>query len=269
MQPAIKMALRIARQSSDFLRNQHEKLEPATQQAESVLRMLETIEQSVYENSCEQLSKAYKDHYLAPAGDIHAEGHEKSWHVFPLLGVQNFSRGLPEFVTALLQKRNNRPEHLVLISPLTGEEYSASRGYGAALNSRRIRTANADHLNQTLISCNLAAHSGRDQDPLLWPEISGALADTESSLRFSGCPVLDLARVAGGKLDAAALSPVSDTELVLGGLLGQEAGALSGDLLGNPITERSHSILMANNRIFRECLKTLQPFRARLSKSVL
>jgi len=265
MQPAIKMALRIARQSSDYLSDQHTRLEPATQQAENVLRMLKTIESSVYDNCTEQLLKSYKDHWIAAPGDVDAGEHEKSWHIFPILGVQNFSRGLPEFMTALLQKRNNRPENLVIISPLTGEEYSASRGYGAALNSRRIRTGNAEHLNQTLISCNLAGESASSDDRLLWPEISSALAETEASLRFSGCPILDIARVAAGKLDGAILSPINPIEVVLGGLLGQESGALTGDLMGNPLSERSRGIIIANNRVFRESLKILQPFRSRIA----
>lgn len=76
-----------------------------------------------------------------PLNEASAGTSEKSWHIFPVLGRENFLRGIPDFVLALSQKRNNRTENLPIVNPITGEEYSASRGHGAALNSRRVRTS--------------------------------------------------------------------------------------------------------------------------------
>lgn len=267
MQPAIKMALRIARQSSEYLVNQHQRLAPATQDAENVLRTLKTLERSIHENCVEQLGRSYRDHYFAPPGDTDPNNHVLSWHIFPVLGAQNFSRGLPDFATALLQKKDNRPENLILIQPMTGEEYSASRGYGAALNSRRIRAASASHLDEALLSTNLSGLITEPEDELLGASMAQSLAAKGASLRYSGCNVLDIARVAAGHLDGAALAPVQSADRVIGTFLMQEAGGLTGDLQGNPVTDRTRGLIVGNARIFRETLQSLQAFRQRITNT--
>lgn len=265
MQPAIKMALRAARQNSDFLKDQHARLEPASQKAEALLRSVQAIEQTVYERSVDSLQRAYRDHWIAPAGSVESNDYVQTWHVFPLLGEQNFARGLPEFATALLQKINDRPENLVVLCPLTGEEYAFSRGYGAVLNSRRIRVRNSDHLDQTMLSCNLFTHSDQNSDSNLWLDLTGVLVREGAELRHTGCPVLDMARVAAGFLDGVALTTRERHEQVMATLISQESGALSGDLKGNPLSRKSQELLIANSPIFREILRQFKPYRQRLA----
>lgn len=265
MQPAIKMALRAARQSSDFLKDQYARLEPASQKADALVRSLRAIENTVYERSVESLQRAYRDHWIAPAGSIESGDYVQTWHIFPILGEQNFARGLPDFATAILQKINDRPENLVVLCPLTGEEYAFSRGYGAVLNSRRIRVRNSDHLNQTLLSCNLFSRS-HGADSNLWLDLTGTLVREGAGLRHTGCAVLDMARVAGGFLDGIAMVSDERHEQVMATLISQESGALSGDLRGNPLSRKSRELLIANSPIFREILKQLQPYRQRLAE---
>ncbi len=143
MQPAIKMALRVARQGSDYLKAHFERQEPSERDEAERRRQLDRVEQSLYDNFAEQLQKAYKDHVIAPLNDADAGANDKTWHIFAVLGRENFLRGIPEFALALVQKKANRTENVLLVNPITGEEYSASRGHGAALNSRRIRTGTA------------------------------------------------------------------------------------------------------------------------------
>lgn len=267
MQPAIKMALRAARQNSDFLKDQQARLEPANQTADVLVRSVQGIEKTIHERSVESLQRAYRDHWIAPAGSIESNGYVQTWHIFPLLGEQNFARGLPEFATAILQKINDRPENLVVLCPLTGEEYAFSRGYGAVLNSRRIRVRNSDHLDQTLLSCNLFTQAQQDADSNLWLDLTGTLVREGAGLRHTGCAVLDMARVAGGFLDGVALATEERHEHVMATLISQESGALSGDLRGNPLSRKSRELLIANSPIFREILKQFQPYRQRLTPS--
>ena len=91
MQPAIKMALRVARQGSDYLKAHFERQEP-NGDSEDRRRQLERVEQSIYDNFSEQLDKAYKDHAIAPLNEADADGNDKSWHIFPVLGRENFLR---------------------------------------------------------------------------------------------------------------------------------------------------------------------------------
>ena len=265
MQPAIKMALRAARQSSDLLKDQHARLEPASQKPEVLIRSVRAIEDSVYERGTESLQRTYRDHWIAPAGSVEANDHTQSWHILPLLGEQNFARGLPEFATAVLQKINDRPENLVVLCPLTGEEYAFSRGYGAVLNSRRIRARITQQLDQTVLSCNLFAYGSGSADPHLSQELTSVLVREGAGLRHSGCPVLEMARTAAGLLDAVVMTAAERQEQVMATLISQESGALSGDLRGNPISRSSRDLLIANSTLFREIMRQFQPYRQRLA----
>jgi len=259
------MALRAARQSSDLLKDQHARLEPASQNVEALIRSVRAIEDSVYERAVEALQRAYRDHWIAPAGSVESNGYAQTWHIVPILGEQNFARGLPEFATAVLQKINDRAENLVLLCPLTGEEYAFSRGYGAVLNSRRIRVRGTQQLDQTVLSCNLFAQNASKEDPNLWLDHAGALVRDGADLRYSGCPALDMARTAAGFLDGVVMAGGERHEQVMATLVSQESGALSGDLRGNPLSSKSRELLIANSHLFREIMKQFQPYRQRLA----
>lgn len=263
MQPAIKMALRIARQGSDYLKAHFERQEPTGKDEAERYRQLERVETSIYDNFVEQLEKAYKDHTIAPMGEADAGGSEKSWHIFPVLGRENFIRCIPDFVLAMAQKKNNRTESLLIINPITGEEYSASRGHGAALNSRRVRTSEIKVPGNAAIVTNLLQQARGSENAQLWGEMTATLAEQAGMLKTSGCATLDIARVSAGLLDAAVLFRPQMTDLDLGVTLAMESGALAGDFSGNPSTGQTRQLVVANPKLFREVLKLLHPFRGR------
>jgi len=266
MQPAIKMALRIARQGSDYLKAHFERQDPNGKDDADRSQQLARVEQSIYDNFVEQLEKAYRDHTIAPMGEANANGSEKSWHIFPVLGRENFVRGIPEFVLALSQKKNNRTENLLLINPVTGEEYAASRGHGAALNSRRVRASEIKLPANAAIASNLLDQARQGDDPILWGEMAATVARESAIFRTSGCVVLDIARVSAGLLDAAIIFRPEAAELDLGVTLAMESGALTGDFVGNPSTENARQLVVANPKLFRELLKVLNPFKGRLPR---
>ena len=266
MQPAIKMALRVARQGSDYLKAHFERQEPNGKDESERYRQLERVEQSIYDNFVEQLAKAYKDHTIAPMGEADANGSERSWHILPVLGRDNFVRGIPEFAMALSQKKNNRTENLLIVNPITGEEYSASRGHGAALNSRRVRASEVKLPARSALATNLLDQARQGDDPMIWGEMAATLARETGIFRTSGCVVLDIARVSAGLLDAAIIFRPEAVDLDLGVTLAMESGALTGDFSGNPSIGNARQLIVANPKLFREVLKVLHPFRGRLPR---
>lgn len=265
MQPAIKMALRVARQGADYLKAHFERQDANTRDNAERHQQLERVEKSIYDNFTEQLEKAYKDHTIVPMGQANADSIEKTWHIFPVLGRENFLRGIPEFALALMQKRQNRPENLLVINPVTGEEYSASRGHGAALNSRRVRVSEIKLLGKSALASNILDQARGSDNPMLWGEMAATLASETAMFRSSGCPVLDIARASSGLLDAAVIFRPEPVDLDLGATLAMESGALTGDIVGNPSAANAKQLVVANPKLFREVLKVLHPFRGRLT----
>lgn len=72
--------------------------------------------------------------------------------------------------------------------------------------------------------------------------------------------------MAAGNLDAAVVFRPEPVDLALGVPLAMESGALTGDFSGNPSTDTARHLVTANPKLFREVLKTLHPFRARLPR---
>ncbi|MFC4258903.1 inositol monophosphatase family protein [Marinobacter lacisalsi] len=266
MQPAIKMALRVARQGADYLKAHFERQDIAGNEPGERQRQLDRVTGKIYENFAEQLQKAYKDHYIAPADNGSADGHSLSWHIFPVLGADNLMRGIPEFVVALVQKKDGRTENLLLINPVTGEEYSASRGRGAALNSRRMRASEIKHLSEAVVASNLLDQARGAEDPLIWGELSAQVASQAEQFRSTGCSVLDIARVAAGHMDAVVLFRPTPEDRDIGLALANESGVLSSDFSGNPASADSRQLAIANPKLMREVLRTLHPFQARLPR---
>ncbi len=266
MQPAIKMALRIARQSSDYLKHQFQRRDSTAGNVAASLKALQHVEQNIYDNCTEQLRRAYRDHFIAPSGSASAAGNAKSWHIFPVLGAENFVRGLPEFALALMQKSGDRPENLLIINPVQEEEFAFSKGYGAAINSKRIRSSGLRDLSKGLCATNVAELAREPEDDLAYGEIMTTLARHCSGLRWSGCPVLELARVAAGQLDLAVLGNLEPEITSMAALIANETGSLCGDFRGNPMTESTTQVVLANPKLFKEATRLLHPFRARLSQ---
>lgn len=264
MQPAIKMALRVARQGSDYLKAHFERQELAEKDPQDLRAQLDRVQQSIYDSFAEQLQKSYKDHGIAPMGEADAGQYERSWHIFPVLGADSFLRGIPDFALALLQKKDNRAENLLLVNPITGEEYAASRGHGSSLNSRRVRTSTVKHPDQAAVVTNILDQARGSDNALLWGEIAATLAQHSASLRTSGCVALDIARVAAGHLDAAVIFRPEPADLAIGLVIANESGALTGDFSGNPSSPQGRQVVVANPKLFKEVLKTLHPFRGRL-----
>jgi len=265
MQPAIKMALRVARQGSDYLKAHFERHEFLGREADDQTQQLDRIEQSIYTNFSEQLEKTYKDHSIAPLNEVDAAGAEKSWHIFPLIGREAFQRGIPECALVLIQKKDNRTENVLLVNPITGEEYAASRGHGASLNSRRIRVNPTAQLAGSAVAANTLTRGLRSSDPQALSDMTLALAQSGSYMRISECPLLDLARVAAGRLDLALIWKPEPVELAVGQLLAQEAGALSADFAGNPTQRGAKQLVVASPKLFKETLRLIHPYQSRLA----
>ena len=266
MQPAIKMAVRIARQSSDFLKHQFQRRESAVGDLAASLKALAHTEQSIYENCSEQLKRAYRDHFIAPLGSVDAAGNAKSWHIFPVLGAENFVRGLPAFALALMQKSGGRPENLLIIDPTQEEEFAFSKGYGAAINSKRIRSTTLRGLDRALCATNIAELAGGEEESPIYAEVTALLARHCGGFRWSGCPALELARVAAGQLDLTIMGNLPPEIISMAGLIANETGSLCGDFVGNPLTENSHQVVLANPKLFKEATRLLHPYRSRLGR---
>ena len=81
------------------------------------------------------------------------EGPDKThrWIVDPLDGTTNFLHGLPIFCIAIALERDGEIVCAVVYNPILDELYTAERGQGAFVNSRRLRVAARKQLSDCVV----------------------------------------------------------------------------------------------------------------------
>ena len=62
-----------------------------------------------------------------------------------------YANAIPSFALSLTGRIKGRVEHAIILNPITGEEFTASRGDGAQLNGKRLRVSTTKSLENTLI----------------------------------------------------------------------------------------------------------------------
>ena len=144
--------------------------------------------------------------------NVSKTGDGRDEFVLALSGAANFIRGNSHFAISLALRSNGETKIALVYSPIDERLYYAEREKGAyvfsAYHSEKIRVSNLVEPSDLTIGYNTNG---------IRPIISG-------NARETGCPALDLAWVAAGKLDAFVSDPLDYAEIAAGELLVSEAG---------------------------------------------
>lgn len=144
--------------------------------------------------------------------DVSKNGDGRDEFVLALSGAANFVRGNAHFAISLALRSNGETKIALIYSPIDERLYYGERDKGAyvfsAYHSEKIRVSNLVEPSDLTIGYNTNG---------IRPIISG-------NARETGCPALDLAWVAAGKLDAFVSDPLDYAEIAAGELLINEAG---------------------------------------------
>ncbi|WP_240776008.1 inositol monophosphatase family protein [Nitrincola schmidtii] len=263
MQPIVNIALRAARLGGEQIARAAERLDLIKSEQSSAAEFITETCSQVERTIAQSIQKAYPHHTLKGAfsGAYKAIGEGPTacdWQINPVDSLINFSNGLPVYALSMTARMNGKIEHCVVINPVTGEEFTASRGNGAQLNGRRLRVSGTKQLHQALLGCGFALGGNREE----------AFAEHQKQLyRFSvagaqffngGSALLNLAYTAAGRLDGFFQADLSETDMDAGILLLQEAGGLVGDFKGGNAHRQSGSLVAANPKMFKLLVKNLQ-----------
>ncbi|MBE6462099.1 MAG: inositol monophosphatase [Alphaproteobacteria bacterium] len=143
--------------------------------------------------------------------NVSRAGDGRDEFVLSLSGASNFVRGNPHFAISLALRSNDETKIALVYSPIDERLYYAEAGQGAyifsAYHSARIKVSNLSEPSDLTVGYNTS-----DNRP------------TVGDVRRTGCPALDLAWVAAGKLDAYVSDPLDFAEIAAGDLIVREAG---------------------------------------------
>lgn len=161
--------------------------------------------------------------------DVSKPGDGRDEFVLALSGAANFVRGNAHFAISLALRTNGETKIALVYSPIDERLYYAESGNGAyvfsAYHSERIHVSNLTEARDLTIGYNT----------------TGIRPISESIARETGCPALDFAWVAAGKMDAFVSDQLDYAEIAAGELLVREAGG--------QVFNRASDIIATNGRI--------------------
>ncbi|HBX38697.1 MAG TPA: inositol monophosphatase [Pseudohongiella sp.] len=256
MHPVINIALRAARSAAEQIAHVSDRLDRVNVVEDHGGNLVTSMDLDAERTILYHLRKAYPDFSVESRISGYTEGADRAntWLIDPIVGNRNFYRGVGAFCVSVALRTSKGITQGVLVNPATNQEFTASKGDGAQLNATRIRVGKASELEQSMIAL--------DGDPqgetVIMQKLLASLQALPAWVQISGCPALDMAHVASGRLDAAWCAQQPETAIAAARLILLESGALLGDPQGNPQVQQSKELLFSNPKCFKQLLKIRQ-----------
>lgn len=259
MEPMITIALRAARKAGELIERSLERVDVITFEEKSRNDFVSEIDQAAEKEIIYHLRKAYPDHNIRgeETGFSKGANSDYEWIIDPLDGTTNFMHGIPHFAVSIACKYKGQIEHAVVLNPMSREEFTASRGRGAALNGRRIRVSGRNGLDGALIGTGIPFNGPAYEQMTPYLAAMHEIAGQTAGIRRPGAASLDLAYVAAGRFDGFWEMNLQEWDIAAGVLLVKEAGGMISDFKGGNDFLDSGNIVCASPRVFKPLLQII------------
>lgn len=196
------------------------------------------------------------DGLLGEEGDDRPGPSGVRWVIDPLDGTVNYLYDLPGWSVSIAAEAAGQTQVGVVLAPLAGELFAASRGDGATLDGVPIHCTAGVPLAQALVGTGFGYRSARRA---VQAEVLQAVLPQVRDIRRLGSAALDLCAVACGRLDGYYERGLKPWDLAAGALIAEEAGAQVGGLAGAPPS--TAFVLAAAPDLFAALDQLLVPLR--------
>lgn len=261
--PQLNIALRAARQAGQLIRRAADDMAALTVETKTANDYVTEVDRASERLLIEGLRKSFPNHSILceESGLLEGQGEEAEWQwvIDPLDGTTNFIHGIPQYAISIALKHKGRVEHALVYDPVKEEEFTASRGRGAALNGRRLRVSGRKGLEGAIIGTGFPFRPGQMRHMDNYLGMFRDIAGSTAGLRRPGAAALDLAWVACGRYDGFFEYGLSEWDIAAGSLIIIEAGGLVGDLRGGHDYLKTGGIVAGTPKVFKGLLQKIQP----------
>lgn len=257
MNPMLNIAVRAARAAGDLIMRYAERVEdlPVTDKGRN--DFVTDVDRGAEEQIKHIISRHYPSHGILAEESGGIEGEEYTWIIDPLDGTTNYLHGFPQFAVSIALAKADKLVAGVVFDPQRNELFTAVRGEGAQLNSRRIRVSKQRNLEGALLGTGIPYSTTKNLDSYL--SMLRALAIDSAGIRRAGAASLDLAYVAAGRLDGFWEIGLKPWDMAAGVLLIQEAGGRVGDLTDGANYLWNGHIVAASPKVYSAMQAVLRP----------
>ena len=153
------------------------------------------------------------------------------WILDPIDGTVNYLYGIPMWAVSLAAEVDGTVVAGVVLNPVTGDEWTATRGGGAWRGDRRLTGSVRTTLDQALVATGFGYDAARRAHQ---GAVVAALLPRVRDIRRLGAASLDLCLAAEGTVDAYYEKGLHPWDHAAGGLVATEAGLRVSGLDGAP-----------------------------------
>jgi myo-inositol-1(or 4)-monophosphatase len=257
MQPLLNIAVRAARRAGDLIVRNVDRVSSINVQTKGRNDFVSEIDQMAERDIMETVRRVYPDHGFLCEESGRSGGDEVIWIVDPLDGTTNFLHGFPTFAVSIAVEVRGRLEHAVIYDPMRQELFTASRGYGAQLDGRRIRVSKQMTLDGALVGTGFPYRANARWIDDYMAMLKAVMIET-AGIRRPGSAAIDLAYVAAGRTDGFWEIGLSPWDTAAGTLLITEAGGRVGTLTGETYTQGGH-IVAGTPKVYEALVACIGP----------
>jgi len=259
MEPMLTIALRAARKAGELIERALERVDVVTFEEKGRNDFVTDVDKAAEKEIIYNLRKAYPDHTIVGEETGRSEGKDSDyeWIIDPLDGTTNFIHGIPHFAVSIACLYKGQAQHAVVLNPITREEFTASRGHGAALNGRRMRVSQQRGLNGALIGTGIPFNGYAYEKMTPYLTALNEIAGQTAGIRRPGAASLDLAYVAAGRFDGFWEMNLKPWDIAAGLLLVTEAGGLVSDFKGGNGSLKSGNVVCGAPKVFKPLLQVV------------
>ena len=257
MHPFLNIAIQAARASSRIILRFMDQLEQVSVTEKNRNNLVTEVDKLSEQEIIAHIHKAYPNHAILAEESGFDGSHDDVWWVIdPLDGTFNFVHGVPHFCISIAAKKKNLTEIGCIYGPIRQELFTAVRGRGANVNSRRMRVSTTQKFENALVATGFPGILAPDALPTYLKTFNQVLPKV-ADVRRAGAAALDLAYVAAGRLDAFWEQGLGEWDVAAGALMIQEAGGIVTDFAGEPNYVEKKAVVAGNMPIHKALLALL------------
>jgi myo-inositol-1(or 4)-monophosphatase len=197
------------------------------------------------------------DGILAEEGSRADARSARRWVIDPLDGTVNFLHGIPQVAVSIALEDGDGGLAGVVLDVFRGEEFTAARAAGAALNGAPIHVSATAEMIRGVFSTGFA-YDRQERGGSYTAVVAAVLAEAQGVRRL-GSAALDLAWVACGRYDGHWEFGLRPWDLAAGLLLVTEAGGTVSDSYGSPA--RPEDVVASNGRLHEDLRRVVARHR--------
>jgi len=216
MHPMLNIGIRAARAAGKVITQNVDRYDPLSIEKKQRNDFVTEVDRKAEAEIVNTLRRSYPDHAFLceESGLIGDENAEFQWIIDPLDGTSNFIHGLPHFAVSIALTQNGKLFQGIVYDPMRQELFTAGKGEGAFLDSKRLRVSQTQQLSNALLSCGFPFRDGQDLD--FFQRTSRHYTERCGGVRRMGSAALDLAYVAAGRIDGVWLTGLHNWDMAAG-----------------------------------------------------